>query len=174
MTTVIEVRGVQPTPKEGRAAVKGWPVVRRWANLPVLFLGGAMLATIAVCLGLPLERTGWIVGLQLVGLYGFIGLSVLAHYRVMAATRRAPIAQKPTDWRIDDSGLALSGVDFETRIGWRNLVAVVEDKDRLIFAASPNTNFILPLRVLETDQRQALRILIADVRARGVLGAGVD
>ena len=172
MTTVIEVRGVQPTPKEGRAAVKAWPVVRRWANLPMLFLGGAMLATIAVCL--PLERSGWIVGLQLVGLYGFIGLSVLAHYRVMAAARRAPIAQKPTDWRIDDSGLALSGVDFETRIGWRNLVAVVEDKDRLIFAASPNTNFILPLRVLETDQRQALRVLIADVRARGVLGAGVD
>ena len=133
-----------------------------------------MLATIAVCLGLPLERTGWIVGLQLVGLYGFIGLSALAHYRVMAAARRSPIAQKPTDWRIDDSGLALSGADFETRIGWRNLVAVVEERDRLIFAASPNTNFILPLRVLETDQLQALRVLIADVRARGVLGAGVD
>ncbi|MEE2850473.1 MAG: YcxB family protein [Pseudomonadota bacterium] len=174
MTTVIEIRGVQPTPKEGRAAVRAWPVVRRWANLPVLFLGGAMLATIAVCLGLPLERTGWIVGLQLVGLYGFIGLSVLAHYRVMAAARRSPIAQRPTDWRIDDSGLALSGTDFDTHVGWRNLVAVVEDKDRLLFAASPNTNFILPLRVLDTDQRQALRVLIADVRARGVLGAGVD
>ena len=174
MTTVIEVRGVQPTQKEGRAAVKAWPVVRRWANLPVLFLGGAMLATIAVCLGLPLERIGWIVGLQLVGLYGFIGLSVLAHYRVMAATRRSPIAQKPTDWRIDDRGLALSGADFETCIGWRNLVAVVEEKDRLIFAASPNTNFILPLRVLETDQLHALRVLIVDVRARSVLCAGVD
>ncbi|WP_292077713.1 MULTISPECIES: YcxB family protein [Brevundimonas] len=174
MTAVIEVRGVQPTPKEGRAAVKAWPVVRRWADLPVLFLGGAMLATIAICVGLPLERTGWIVGLQLVGLYGFIGLSALAHYRVMAAARRSPIAQKPTDWRIDDSGLALSGADFETRIGWRNLVAVVEERDRLIFAASPNTNFILPLHVMETDQRPALRVLIADVRARGVLGAGVD
>jgi len=174
VTAVIEVRGVQPTPKEGRAAVKAWPVVRRWADLPVLFLGGAMLATIAICVGLPLERTGWIVGLQLVGLYGFIGLSALAHYRVMAAARRSPIAQKPTDWRIDDSGLALSGADFETRIGWRNLVAVVEERDRLIFAASPNTNFILPLHVMETDQRPALRVLIADVRARGVLGAGVD
>lgn len=171
---IVEAAGVQPTPREARSAVKAWPGIRRWTTLPVVFLGVVMLATIAVCFGVRSERVGWIVGLQVAGLYGFFALSVLANHKLMAAARSAPIAQRPTDWRIDIQGLALSGPDFESRIGWRSLIAVVEEKDRMVFAATPNTNFILPLRVLDTDQLQAVRAIVADVRSRGLLGAGVD
>jgi YcxB-like protein len=171
---VVEAAGVQPTPREGRAAVKAWPGVRRWTTLPTLFVGFVMMSTMVLCFGLSSDRVGWILGLQLVGIYGFVGLSILANLKVMAAGRSTPLGQRPSDWRIDDQGLALSGPDFESRIGWRSLVAVVEEKDRMIFAASPNTNFVLPLRVLDADQVQAVRTIVADVRARGLLGAGVD
>ncbi|MCK6104799.1 MULTISPECIES: hypothetical protein [unclassified Brevundimonas] len=40
--------------------------------------------------------------------------------------------------------------------------------------SAPNTNFVLPLRVLDAGQIQALRAIVADVRVRGLLGAGVD
>lgn len=142
--------------------------------MPVAFLGVVMLGTIAACFGMETDRIGWIVGFQVIGLYGFVGLSILANRTIVATGRSTPIAQRPTDWRIDDQGLALSGPDFESRVGWRSLVAVVEEKDRMIFAASPNTNFVLPLRVLDADQVQAVRTIVADVRARGLLGAGVD
>lgn len=142
--------------------------------MPVAFLGVVMLATMAACFGMESDRMGWIVGFQVIGLYGFVGLSMLANRTIVATGRSTPIAQRPSDWGIGEQGLAISGADFETRIGWRSLVAVVEEKDRMIFAASPNTNFILPLRVLDTDQLQAVRAIVADVRSRGVLGAGVD
>jgi hypothetical protein len=116
----------------------------------------------------------WIFVLQLVGLYGFVGLTALAHHKVMAMSRALPIARRPVDWRIDRQGIAVAGADFDSRVGWRSLVAVVEEKDRLIFASSPNSNFILPLRVLDADQLQAVRAIVADARAQGVLGAGVD
>jgi len=174
MTAVVEVRGVQPTPREGRAAFKAWPAVRRWANLPMLFFVVVMLATAGLSLQVPSDRMAWIFALQLIALYGFIGLSALAHGKVMAMSRAVPISRRPVDWRIDNQAVTVSSADFDSRVGWRSVVAVVEEKDRLIFAASPNTNFILPLRVLDADQITTVRAIVADVRARGVLGAGVD
>ena len=174
MTVVVEIRGVQPTPKEGRAALKAWPVIRRWANLPMLFFVVMMFATMGLSLHVPSDRMAWIFVLQLIALYGFVGLSLLVHRKVMALSRAAPLSRQSVDWRIDDQAVTVSGADFESRVGWRSVVVVVEEKDRLIFAASPNTNFILPLRVLDAAQAEAVRALVADVRARGVLGAGVD
>lgn len=174
MINVVEVRGVQPTPKEGRAAFKAWPVVRRWANLPMLFFVVVMLATMGFSLYVPSDLMAWIFVLQLIALYGFIGLSALVHGKVMALSRAAPISRQPVDWRIDEQGVTVSGADFESRVGWRGVVVVVEEKDRLIFAASPNTNFILPLRVLDAEQITTVRAIVADARSRGVLGAGVD
>ena len=90
MTTVIEVRGVQPTPKEGRAAVKAWPVVRRWANLPVLFLGGALLATLGLALAVLLPAPGTaILGFALVGLGLLLLAGVCAALRWGVAARVA-------------------------------------------------------------------------------------
>jgi len=52
--------------------------------------------------------------------------------------------------------------------------AFQEEKDRFLFLVTPAYNPVLPTRLLTDEQKQALRALVADVRARGVLGAGVD
>lgn len=174
MIDVVDVRGVQPTPREGRAALRAWPSIRRWATLPMLFFVVVVLGTMGLSLNVRPDMMVWIFVLQMAGLYGFVGLTALAHHKVMAMSRALPIARPPVDWRIDGQGIAVVGADFESRVGWRSLVSVMEEKDRLIFTSSPNANFILPLRVLNADQIAAVRAIVADVRARGVLGAGVD
>lgn len=174
MNAVVEVRGVRPTPKEGRAALRAWPSIRRWATVPMLFFIVVVLATMGLSVNVRSDMMVWIFVLQMAGLYGFLGLTAVAHGKVMAMSRAAPISRQPVDWRIDGQGLSVSGADFESRVGWRSLVVVVEEKDRLIFAASPNINFILPLRVLDADQITTVRAIVADARSRGVLGAGVD
>jgi hypothetical protein len=50
----------------------------------------------------------------------------------------------------------------------------VEEKDRLIFAVTPARNHVLPLRCFDPGQLDAFRALIAEARASGRLGAGVD
>ena len=171
---VVEVFGVQPTPKEGRAAIKAWPTIRRWTTWPMLWLGLFMMATILVAAFDPYGPVAWVVGLQLAGLYGFVGLSMLAHQRVMAVSRAAPISQRPVTWRLSADGFVVSAERLESRVSWTLVAAAVEEKDRWIFALTPNSNFILPLRGLDADQIAAVRAIVADVRSRGVLGAGVD
>ena len=174
MSIVVEVFGVQPTPKEGRAAIKAWPTIRRWTTWPMLWLGLFMMATILVAAFDPYGPVAWVVGLQLAGLYGFVGLSILAHRRVMAVSRAAPISQRPVTWRLSADGFVVSAEGLESRVGWTLVAAAVEEKDRWIFALTPNSNFILPLRGLDADQIAAVRAIVADARAKGVLGAGVD
>lgn len=171
---VVEVFGVQPTPKEGRAAIKAWPAIRRWTTLPMLWLGLFMMATILAAAFDPYGQVAWVAGLQLAGLYGFVGLSVLAHRRIMTVSRAAPISQRPVTWRLSADGFVVSAEGLESRVDWTLVAAAVEEKDRWIFALTPNSNFILPLRVLDADQAEAVRAIVADARARGVLGAGVD
>jgi hypothetical protein len=174
VSIVVEVFGVQPTPKEGRAAIKAWPTIRRWTTWPMLWLGLFMMATILVAAFDTYGPVAWVVGLQLAGLYGFVGLSMLAHRRVMAVSRAAPISQRPVSWRLSAGGFVVSAEELESRAGWTLVAAAVEEKDRWIFALTPNSNFILPLRGLDADQIAAVRAIVADVRAKGVLGAGVD
>ena len=171
---VVEVFGVHPTPKESRAAIKAWPAIRRWTTWPMLWLGLFMMATILVAAFDPYGPVAWVVGLQLAGLYGFVGLSMLAHQRVMAVSRAAPISQRPVTWRLSADGFVVSAERLESRVSWTLVAAAVEEKDRWIFALTPNSNFILPLRGLDADQIAAVRAIVADVRSRGVLGAGVD
>lgn len=174
MTIVVEVFDVQPTPKESRAAIKAWPTIRRWTTWPMLWLGLFMMATILAAAFDPYGPVAWVVGLQLAGLYGFVGLSILAHRRIMTVSRAAPISQQPVSWRLSADGFVVSAEGLESRVDWTLVAGAVEEKDRWIFALTPNSNFILPLRVLDAGQAEAVRAIVADVRAKGVLGAGVD
>jgi len=140
----------------------------------MLWLGLFMMATILVAAFDPYGPVAWVVGLQLAGLYGFVGLNMLAHRWVMAVSRAAPISQRPVTWRLSAEGFVVSAEGLESRVRWTLVAAAFEEKDRWIFALTPNSNFILPLRVLDADQIETIRAIVADVRSRGVLGAGVD
>jgi hypothetical protein len=132
---------------------------------------GAVAGLVAFSLG---ERIGWIIGLILAAMYGFIGLNILAQRRLVGLTRSSPISRRPVDWRLSIQGFVVGAEGFESRVDWSMVSAAVEEKDRLIFALTPSSNFVLPLRVLDAEQLAAVRGLITDARARGVLGAGVD
>jgi hypothetical protein len=174
VTAVVTVAGVTPTPKEGRPALAAWPALRLTARWPMLWLGLFMIATILVAAFDSSGPVAWVVGLQLAGLYGFVGLSLLAHRRIMTVSRAAPISQPPVAWRLSAEGFVVSAEGLESRVAWPLVAAAVEEKDRWIFALTPNSNFILPLRVLDAVQAEAVRGLVADARTRGVLGVGVD
>jgi hypothetical protein len=57
---------------------------------------------------------------------------------------------------------------------WRGIKDVLREHDRFVFLLSPAYNAPLPIRCLTQDQLQELEALIAEVRASGRLGAGVD
>lgn len=143
-------------------------------NAPILWLALISLLTIAIlpsAVNIPIL---WIVGLQLASLYGFIGVNILLHRRLTAVARAAPISRNPADWCIDHTGLTITGADFQSHVGWRSIVMVLEEADRFVFAMTPNSNFLLPFRVLSSEQIVAVRNIVADMGSRGVLGAGVD
>ncbi|GAW41883.1 hypothetical protein SH203_02294 [Brevundimonas sp. SH203] len=173
---VVEVAGVQPTAKEGRPAMSAWPSLKWPLNLPLILLAVTMMLTVLVVCSDRDAGGDWrlIVLLQVIGLYGFVGLSMFAQRRLAAVGRAAPAWRHPLDWSLSSDGFVVVGPGLESRVDWRLVAAAVEEKDRWIFAASPNSNFILPLRLLDADQRAAVRRLVEDARARGVLGAGVD
>ncbi|WP_395945231.1 YcxB family protein [Brevundimonas sp.] len=174
MTAVVEVRGVKPTPKEGRLALKAWPALGLWARLPLLWLIVCLAGAgglIAFSVG---ERIGWIIALLLAALYGFVGLNILAQRKLAALSRVCPISRRPVDWRVSGEGFSVVSAGLESRVDWRLVATAVEDRDRFIFALTPYSNFVLPLRMLDAAQLETVRDLIADARARGVLGAGVD
>lgn len=108
MNAVVEVRGVRPTPKEGRAALRAWPSIRRWATVPMLFFIVVVLATMGLSVNVRSDMMVWIFVLQMAGLYGFLGLTAVAHGKVMAMSRTAPIHASPS-------------IGASTIRGWRSL-----------------------------------------------------
>ena len=155
-------------------ALKAWPRLNVWARLPLLWLILSLAGVgglIAFSVG---ERIGLIIGLLLAALYGFVSLNILAQHKLVGLSRSAPISRQPVEWRVSTEGFAVRSEGLESRVDWRLVVAAVEEKDRFILALTPYSNFILPTRVLDADQLNTVRGLIAEARARGVLGAGVD
>lgn len=170
---MIVVPDVQTTPKELRPT-KAWPSLRWWGSVVLIWLLLTLLVTLALCWRQPGPAALWIPLVQLVNLYGVIGLSFVVQRRIMAVARRAPAFGAPTTWRLDEEGVTLTTALVETRLDWRAIVDVAEEKDRLVLAVTPYNNPVLPLRRLSPDQLQAIRDLVETVRASGRLGHGVD
>lgn len=175
MTSVVEVADVRPEPQESRSVLNVWPALNLWSRLPMIWLILCLASVAGVAAFSPfIDRIGWIVALLLAALYGFLALSALMQRKILALSRATPISRRAVDWRLSEDGFAVSGAGLDSRVDWRLVVAAVEEHDRFIFALTPYSNFILPVRVLDAEQLTAVRGLIADARARGVLGAGVD
>lgn len=171
---MITIENVQLTHKEQRPTLKAWPGLRRWMNAGLLWIAACMLATLAFCWRQPGPAALWIPLIQIASLYGVIGLSFLVQRKVIAVAHRAPAFGAITTWRLDENGVTLTTPIAETRLDWRAVVRVAEEKDRLVFAVTPYNNPVLPLRQLSPEQLQAVRDLVAAATAAGRLGRGVD
>ena len=80
----------------------------------------------------------------------------------------------PWRWRINGTGLRFDSGLQSNRLDWRGVKQVRDEKDRFVFLVSPAYNPVLPKRLLNDRQMETLRALIADLRASGRLGGGVD
>lgn len=171
---MIVIADVQPTPKELRPTLAAWPGLRWWSCAVLCWLAVIVLITVSITWGRSGPMATWIPVVQLAGLYGVFGINLFIYGVVMKTTRRAPASRPPTTWQLDEDGVTLTTAIAESRLDWRAVVRVAEEKDRLILAVTPYNNPVLPLRLLSPDQRQAIRDLVETVRASGRLGRGVD
>jgi hypothetical protein len=173
---VIVVEAVKATPRELRPIQSGWGVVH-WVVLLPLYVGFVgFLAFGLVALG-P-DGDAYAPGLLFV-FFGGTVIAWMAAYRLAAAVGARAAGKAPAsglDWRwtISADSLSFESALQSSRIDWRAIKAVREEADRFVFLLLPGTNPVLPKRLLSEGQVEAVRGLIDDLRARGVLGAGVD
>ena len=173
---MIVIDKVKLSAPEMRPIQGGWGLIHWVACLPVCV---PMLAILAFGLtvdslardGLsPLLTSGFLI-VTLV-LWRWSGVLV---QRVCAReASRAPAGGLDWHWTIDPQGLVFDNGLQINRLDWRGVKAVREEKDRFIFLVSPANNPVLPLRLLNAGQLEALRSLITQITASGRLGGGVD
>ena len=172
---MIEIAGVRPTPHEMRSVTQAWPAARVWGYVVRGWLGVLCLTMMAAAwwFGGPTVAL-WIEGFALVLLFGSLGLGLAATAHGARISRNTPLGDTVGHWRLDERGLRIQYPLGDQSLDWRAIVRVVEEKDRLIFAVTPARNHILPLRCFGPGQLDAFRDLLADLRASGRLGGGVD
>ena len=174
---MIEIANVKPTAAESRPLRFGWGWLH-WAYcLPyVVYIGGILtLASIAAGAGVAGDGTRNATALTLLAI---LILSSISHALVRdagrAASAKAPGAGLASHWTFSEAGLALVTSGSKGFYDWAIIKGVKEEKDRFVFLMTPSANPVLPKRCLSDDQLQAFAALLADLRASGRLGAGVD
>ena len=172
---MIVVENVLPNARELRPCASAWRSMARlaWVQLLALFATFVMSFIFAAIYGTE-EAAIW-VGVTMAAVFSvlivsgwfvtFMGARIAAR---TAATRGAG------RWMFDREGIRVDSALSTTAFKWEMVEKVAEERDRLIFALTPASNAILPLRSLGAEQAEELRGLIAGIEAQGRLGRGVD
>lgn len=172
---MIVVDDVRQTPREMRPVLAAWPVARTWGIAVRLWLAVTFVTTAALILwSLESYLDLWLLISFYAMVLGMIALSAITTHRVSKASQATPLGDAPSRWVLDNTGVRIEHALSAQSLDWRAIVRVVEEKDRIIFAALPSRNHVLPLRCLRPDQLETLRELIAETSGSGRLGAGVD
>lgn len=167
------ISGVRPTPRELRQIQRGWGMMH-WLMIGPILIPFIGLWTLAIW-GVGPYADGRVLFGALIGTpLAWLAARSLVNASMRRAARKAPAGDLATDWSLDDTGIVLSTALTSSRLSWSALLDVREEADRFVFLLTPASNPALPRRVLTTDQLAALRTLIAEVRASGRLGRGVD
>ena len=173
---MIVIDDVQPTPREHRAITKGWGAIH-WACIPYtyaflagLLVYGVVVSVIAGDVLPPLLFSGVVVASWLVWRGGLR----LVQRASASATRSAPTGSLKWRWSIDQQGLLFENGLQSNRLDWAGVKTVQEEADRFLFLVTPSNNPVLPKRLLDGDQMDRFRALVAEAKASGRLGGGVD
>lgn len=169
---MIEVFGVKATRRELRPIQKGWGSIHWLSGLPLLVpFAGLFAIVLAGSDVLPWQLT---IGVWLGSILIWFLVKHLVGQATMRASHRSPTGAIPNDWQLDGSGFRCSMPVATSSFDWEAVKDVIEEVDRFIFLLTPQANPVLPKRCVTPEQIDALRALVADVRASGRLGRGVD
>jgi hypothetical protein len=171
----IEIRAVAASGTELRRAM-GFNSLVAYLALAWRLVGplGLLFLFVVALRHAPDQAGGLLTGVfaGTVALAGIIGATLNLAYR--HGRKRAPLTASAVDWSLDENEIRLNAALFSSRLSWGAVTRVEEQRDRFVFQAPPDSSLILPKRALNADQLLHLRTLIAEVRASGRLGAGVD
>jgi hypothetical protein len=173
---MIIVENVTPTAQELRAIQRGWGAVHWVVCLPTyvpilgMILFGVTVNWLVGDFLPPMLMAGFLIA---TGVLWWVSAS-WAQKVTAAAARASPAGGLDWRWAIDAQGLAFENPLQSNRLDWRGVKLVREERDRFVFLVSPQHNPVLPTRLLTAEQAEALRALIAQVKAEGRLGRGVD
>jgi hypothetical protein len=150
-----------------------WPNVNRannWRLVPIAV--GAFVS--AFSLSFLIDPTVWdllkILGPIVVGLYAFLWLTNGWFLRTLQRGYEvSPIGAAPCTFRFDDDGMQQSMSVGGCNYRWAAFVEVVESADGFRFWMTPYMAVMLPTRFMNDAQKDVLRALLAEVRARGEL-----
>ncbi|MFT4912058.1 MAG: hypothetical protein ACI9YM_000631 [Brevundimonas sp.] len=173
---MIVIDKVAPTARELRPIQRGWGLIHWVGCLPVWL---PMLAVLAFGVTVSVLARGALPPFLMTG---FLVLTFaawrlsgrLAQHVCMSEARKAPVGGLVWNWTIDEQGFVFDNGLQTNRLDWRGVKTVREEKDRFVFLVSPANNPVLPVRLLEAGQLEALRGLITQITASGRLGGGVD
>jgi hypothetical protein len=173
---MIVIDAVTPTPKELRPIKSGWGVVHWLGLLPLYvgFLGFLIFGLVAM----GPDGDAYPPGLLFVFFVGTFAAWALS-YRLTVwasakALKAAPAGGMDWRWTISEDGLKFESPLQTAWTDWKAIKSVQEEKDRFLFLLLPSQNPVLPKRLLDQQQLETLKSLIADLDRRGILGAGVD
>lgn len=174
---MITIKGVTATPKELRPISRGWGRLHWWICVPMFVPCLGLLAMVLTLADMAswYEELCEAVGIIMVATGVLWLVAHLVVKRVTAKTTRAtPLGGLPCDWHIDAEGLDFHTPISTTHVDWAAIKAVEEERDRFIFLLMPQNSPVLPKRLLAEGQAEALLALIAEAKASGRLGRGVD
>jgi hypothetical protein len=173
---MIIVENVTPTAREMRPIQKGWGLIHLVICLPTyipilaVIVFGVVVNLLAGDFLPPMLASGFIIG---TGVLWWLS-SRWTYSVTVAETRKAPVGGLQWRWTIDAQDIFFESLLQSNRLDWRGVKAIREERDRFVFLVSPQHNPVLPTRLLTAEQVEALRALIAQVKAEGRLGRGVD
>jgi len=167
---------VVPTAQEMRPIRRGWGLIHwvgflpGWIPILALMMFGITVDVLARGALPPFLVSGFLIASF--ALWRLSGR--LAQKTCMDEARKAPVGGLDWCWTIDEQGLVFDNGLQVNRLDWRGVKAVREETDRFLFLVSPGNNPVLPVRLMDAGQVDALRGLITGLKASGRLGAGVD
>jgi len=173
---MIVVENVTPTAREMRPVQKGWGLIHWVVCLPTyipilsLIIFGVTVNLLSGDFLPPMLVSGFLVG---TGVLWWLS-SRWIYSVTVAETRKAPVGGLQWRWTIDAQDIRIESPLQSSRLDWRGVKAIREERDRFVFLVLPQNNPVLPTRLLAPEQADALRALIAQVKADGRLGRGVD
>ncbi len=173
---MIQIDDVTPTARELRPIKRGWGWVHWTICLPSIalmagFLAMGVSASVMADYALPpMFLTLFLIATVLLWLIAM----QIAQRTLAREAARAPTNGLGWRWTIDDTGFVFESALQRNSLDWRAVKAIRQEKDRIIFLVTPASNPVLPKRLLNAEQEEALQALIDRATTSGRLGAGVD
>lgn len=172
---MIIVENVLPNARELRPCTSAWKAMTRLAWVQLLALFATFLVSFLSAAIYATETAAiWVAGTTAAAISVLIVSGWFVTFASARIVARAATTHGAGRWTFDQEGVRVESQLSATAFKWEMVEKVSEERDRLVFALSPTSNAILPLRSLAGEQVQELRSLIAGIEAEGRLGRGVD